>query len=313
MRRRIALILILLLCACTNPTQEQNAPEAAAQSERPLSYFAVNEVTDTFAWIGKTAKELDVDGTYFDHSGNIAFSGDLFGHTVTGTAYLLTDYEDPDRAQRVSEIWLTDGIENMQVTESALEVRYGEPYAEGEEPYVESNGGTTFWQNYWTGEGVVSLSNGAKNDYYVFSYAVPKEVPEEIANRAAGLSVESLGHRTGVYFHFAEGEAEDLHIEETQYEDFPAYLLTFVQDKVSYRVTIVKGGEALFDTLTASGTWTQLDQELQTCRYRAPESSPGVLYEKNLFGDLWIIEPGEPMKPEEMEAFADFLLHRWLY
>ena len=92
-----------------------------------------------------------------------------------------------------------------------------------------------------------------------------------------------------------------------------AYLLTFVQDEAPYRVTIVKGGEALFDSLTANGRWTQVDGELQTVRYRAPDGGKTILYEKNAFGDLWIIEPEESLSPEEAEAFADFLLNRWLY
>ena len=308
MRRWIALLLLLPLCACGKPAPEQNTSEEVIQSERPITPFAVNEVLDTFGWIGKTADEIGIGRSHFDYSDNISF-----GHTVTGTAYLMTDYEDPDRLERVSEIFLSDGIENLQITEDALIVRYGEAYAVGEEPYVEANGGTTYWQKYWTGEGVVSLSNGTKNDYYVFSYVVPNEIPEEITRRAEGLTVEDLGHRTGVYFHFADGEAEDLHIEQTQYEGRESYLLTFVQGRVPYRVTIVKGGEDLFDTLTAAGSWTEIEGELQTCRYRTPESGSGILYEKNMFGDLWIIEPGAPQTPEEMEAFAGFLLHRWLY
>lgn len=312
MRRWIVLGLVLLLCACTQSATKPTASEAVP-SERTITPCAVNEVTDTFAWIGKTASEIGIGRAYFDYNGDIAFSGDLFGHTVNGTAYLLTDYEDPNRARRVSEIRLTDGIENETFTAAALEVRFGEPYASGEEPYVEANGGATYWRKYWTGEGVVTLSNGAKNDYYVFSYIVPKELPSEIARRSAGLTPEDLGHKTGVYFHFAEGEAEDLAIDKTEYEGFSAFLLTFTHQQTPYRVTIVPGGEELFDAKTADGGFTELDWELQTCRYRVNGDGSGILYEKDAFGDFWVIEPGAPTDAEALEAFADFLLHRWLY
>ena len=133
------------------------------------------------------------------------------------------------------------------------------------------------------------------------------------ARRPDVLSAEDLGHATGIYFHFADGEAEDLHIERTAYEGRDAWLLTFEHDRIPYRITIVPGGEELFDTLTANGRFTEVSGELLTYRYRAPENSSGIIYEKDAFGDLWIIEPGEPMKPEKMEDFADFLLNRWLY
>ena len=97
MRKWIAIGLALLFCACAVQTTEQNTPEKTARADQPVLPFAVNEVTDTFAWIGKTADEIGAGRTHFDRSGNIAFSGDLFGHTVTGTAYLLTDYEDPNK------------------------------------------------------------------------------------------------------------------------------------------------------------------------------------------------------------------------
>ena len=312
MRRWIAALLLLVLCACAEPAQTADAPEVE-QTERPLHPYAVETVSDTFRWIGKTAEEIGVNRKHFDYADNIVFTGDLYGHTVGGTAYFAVDPEDPEHAERISEIVVTDGIENLQVTENALSVRCGEPYASGEEPYVEANGGVTLWEDYWTGEGIVSLSHSEKNDIYIFRYTVPKEVPAEIQSRPDVLSAEDLGHATGIYFHFADGEAEDLHIERTAYEGRDAWLLTFEHDRVPYRITIVPGGEELFDTLTANGRFTEISGELLTYRYRAPENSSGVIYEKDAFGDLWIIEPGEPMKPEKMENFADFLLNRWLY
>lgn len=313
MRNWIVLGLALLLCACTADVQTQDAkPEPAATEEIAVPY-AVREITDTFAWVGKTAAEIGIGQESIDRYGNVYFSCDLFGHDVSGTAYRMTDFADPERPERVYQIIVIDDISEMQTTEAALSSRFGDPYYTYEEPYVESNGGTTFYQYYWTGEGTVCLSNGAKNSFYTFTYSVPDEIPEEIAKRAAGLTGEELGRRTGVYFHFGENEAEDLHIEETAYGEYKAYLITFTHDGAAYRVTIVKGGEALFDALTGGSGWTDTEHELQQSRCRTAGDGSGTIVERNAFGDCWIIETDGPATAETLTAFEDFLLNRWLY
>lgn len=311
MRRWIALILLLLLCACTADAPEIE-PELPEATELPAVPFAVSDATETFSWIGKTVEELKIGDAHLSDSGDILFSGDLFGHEVRGTAYLLTDWDDPARAKRVNEIWLTDAIAEMPTVESALSVRYGEPYATDVEPYVESNGGETYRQYYWTGEGVIELSNGAKNDFYVFTYSVPKDVPREVEQRTEGLTTETLGHRTGVYFHFADGEAEDLAIAETAYEGLTAYLVTFTHENVPYRVTVVPNGEPLFAEKTAGLEASETVGELATYRFRTDDGG-AVLYETNAFGQLWIVETDAALTADELAAFESFLLNRWLY
>ena len=316
MRRWIAIGILLLFCACAAQTAK---PAASVQEPEPEQVdpvvvpFSVAEVTDTFAWIGKTPDALGIGGNSMDDYGHITFTGDLFGHTVTGTAYLETDFSDPELTEHVKEIFLTDAVSEMQTTEAALFARFGDPYATDEEPYVESNGGVVYYQYYWTGEGVVTLSNGAKNNYYTFRYSVPKEIPEKIRKRAAGFSTEELGHRTGVYFHFAEGEAEDLKIDETTYEGYAAYLVTFTHDGVACRVTIVPNAEALFDALPNGADWTEIDHELQRSRYRVNANGSGVIYESNAFAQCWIVETDGPVTDESLSAFEEFLLNRWLY
>ena len=312
MRKWIVPVLALLLCACTADAPEPVETPEPVPTERITEPYEVSEVADTFAWIGKTPDELEIGLSSMDRYGGITFSGDLYGHRVTGTAYLMTDFSDPDRKEHVYEIWLTDDISEMQTTEAALASRYGDPYRTYEEPYVESKGGVTYYQYYWTGEGVVTLSNGEKNSFYEFSYSVPEEVPAEIAKRAAGFTTEELGHKTGVYFHFGEGEADDLFIDETVYEGYKAYLVTFTHEGADYRVTIVPGGEALYLTKTDGAGWTEIEHELQKSRYRV-ENGRGVLWETNAFGDCWVIETDGPVTGESLAAFENFLLNRWLY
>lgn len=309
MKKLTALLFALLLFACTPGVRKSDAPKP---TEIPVAVpYAVENVTDTFLWLGRSAEALGIGAEHFDWTHSIVFSGDLFGHTVTGTAFTRTDYDDPALPKYVQKIFLTDDISYKAATEAGLCALYGEPYAEGQEPYVESQGGATFWARYWNGEGVVSLRNGANHDYYTMEYFVPDEIPEEIQKRLVGLTTEELGHRTGVYFHFEPGEAEDIRIDPTEYEGLPAYLVTLTHEDVPYRVTIVKDGAARFDALLPDGETG--GAELSNFRYRINPDGSAALAEKNIVGDLWLIETDGPVTRDALLAFESFLLNRWLY
>ncbi len=156
MRKTVMLLLAALLLSACTPKAEESFESV------PVPFDAV---TDTFSWVGRSANELGIGEAHFDRYGDIVFCGDLFGHTVTGTVFTRTDHDDPALPKYVQKIFLTDDISYKAATEAGLMALYGEPYAEGQEPYVESQGGATFWARYWNGEGVVSLRNGAKHDY----------------------------------------------------------------------------------------------------------------------------------------------------
>ena len=312
MRNLILLGMGLLFCACTlkTPQSEVSEPEP---TERAAVPFAAGEIADTFAWIGKTASEIGA-GQQNTEYGSIAFTCDLFGHTVNGTAFLETAWDEPGYPSRVYRIWLTDDIANMANTEAALSERYGEPYGTFEEPYVESNGGVTFYRYTWTGVGNVLVKNGQKNTFYELSYSVPDEVPAEIRKRLAGLTTEELGPRTGVYFRFEDGDVEHLHIDETEYEGFAAYYITFTREGIPYRIMLVKNGSSMFDALTGGEQWTERDIEgAVTSRSMLREDGTGLVYEKNVFGDLWVIETDEPTDADALSAFELFLLQHWLF
>lgn len=302
MRKTVMLLLAALLLSACTPKAEESFESVPVP---------VDAVTDTFSWVGRSANELGIGEAHFDRYGDIVFCGDLFGHTVTGTAFTRTDHDDPALPKYVQKIFLTDDISYKAATEAGLTALYGEPYAEGQEPYVESQGGATFWARYWNGEGVVSLRNGAKHDYYTMEYFVPDEVPEEIQKRLAGLTTEELGHRTGVYFHFEPGEAEDVRIDPTEYEGLEAYLVTLTHAGALYRITIVKRGASRYDALLPDGEMG--GTELSDFRYRIGPDGSAALVEKNIVGDLWLIETDGPVTQDALLAFEAFLLNRWLY
>ena len=312
MQKWITLLLLTSMIACT-AAPSLVKPGSAAPAAQPL-YYPSGDIANTFAWVGQTRESLGIGEEYVDSFGYVRFVCDLFGHDVTGSAYLQTDFSDESRPVRVMRIWLTDDIANMPITEDGLQSRYGAPYATDMEPYVESKGGATYHYRYWTGEGVIALSNGAKNSYYVLEYSVPGEMPEEIAKRLAGLTAEELGHKTGVYFRFADGAIENLHIDETTYEGLPAFSVTFLYQGNACRVSIVPDGKDLFDAIPFDDAWTEhtgLNGVTSQCRIRP--DGVGEIVQKNVFGDFWQIETDNPASIDDLFAFELFLLNNWLY
>ncbi len=313
MRQVLLIGLGLLFCACSFRSPQSGPTEPPATDE-PTVPFETGEITDTFSWIGKTPEEIGIGQESIDRYGNVEFACDLFGHTVNGTAYLSTDWSDPNRKERVSRIWLTDDVPYMANTEAALLDRYGEPYMLDEEPYAEANGGVTFYRYTWTGAGVIVLKNGQKNTFYEFSYSIPDAIPDEIQKRIDGLTLEEFAHRTGVYFRLEDGDVAHLHIDETEYEGFAAYYLTFMREGVPYRIMVVKDGASMFDALTPGEQWTeQVTEGIVTSRSVIREDGTGLMYEKNAVGHLWIIETDEPITEDALLAFEQFLLNHWLF
>lgn len=180
MRKRFLCMMLLLLTPGVACSTQTALPPLPTVTLKPVVPYPAASVIDTFAWCGKTTESLGIGSEHINTLGQVEFTTDLFGHTVTGIAYTLPDYSDSARSSSIYQIWLTDEIGSVQTALDGLNALYGEPYETYEEPYVASNGGVTFHYRYWTGEGTVALSYGANNDFYVFRYQASDEVPENI-------------------------------------------------------------------------------------------------------------------------------------
>ena len=139
----------------------------------------VKNVWETLEWVGHRPEELKLAGA--DASGNtgIDFSGDWYGHVVKGTAYVKKNYSSPQREAVVYEIFFTDDLPYYDAMIRDIEKRYGKPYIQAEEPYVESNGGCVQHDYYWTGKGSIHISVAEKHDFYVFRYHL-SEKPKQV-------------------------------------------------------------------------------------------------------------------------------------
>ena len=129
----------------------------------------VKNVWETLEWVGRRPEELKLAGAEASGNTGIDFSGDWYGHVVKGTAYVKKNYSSPQREAVVYEIFFTDGLPYYDAMIRDIEKRYGKPYIQAEEPYVESNGGCVQHDYYWT----------EKHDFYVFRYHL-SEKPKQV-------------------------------------------------------------------------------------------------------------------------------------
>ena len=139
----------------------------------------VKSVWEVLKWVGRRPEELKLEGAVASGNIGIDFSGEWYGHEVKGTAYVLKNFKSPEREEVVREIFFTDDIKYYDVMMKDLEKRFGKPYIQDEEPYVESNGGCVQHDYYWTGEGSIHISKAQKHDFYVFRYHL-SEKPKDV-------------------------------------------------------------------------------------------------------------------------------------
>ena len=160
----------------------------------------VKNVWETLEWVGRRPEELKLAGAETSGNTGIDFSGDWYGHEVKGTAYVKKNYSSPQREAVVYEIFFTDDLLYYDAIQREavvyeifftddlpyydamirdIEKRYGKPYIQAEEPYVESNGGCVQHDYYWTGKGSIHISVAEKHDFYVFRYHL-SEKPKQV-------------------------------------------------------------------------------------------------------------------------------------
>ena len=139
----------------------------------------VKNVWETLEWVGRRPEELKLAGAETSGNTGIDFSGDWYGHVVKGTAYVKKNYSSPQREAVVYEIFFTDDLLYYDAMIRDIEKRYGKPYIQAEEPYVESNGGCVQHDYYWTGKGSIHISVAEKHDFYVFRYHL-SEKPKQV-------------------------------------------------------------------------------------------------------------------------------------
>lgn len=130
--------------------------------------FVVDDLLDSIEMLGKTASEIGIPREIINTESKYFIStyldGHIFGTEHYGILYFdnVTDNVDDYVAK---SIWIH--IKKVEYDESKRQLteRFGNPTDEGENPYVEIDGGAVRWAIYQHKEIEIRLSSASERDY----------------------------------------------------------------------------------------------------------------------------------------------------
>ena len=189
-----ALVSALFLCACggtfkapvveesgmakeTVETENAELPEDYGKRMFPVNDskdgVVIDDILECRHFIGKTAEEAGIQEylirkesyglpqTYAD--------GQIFGLKDYGIIYFSKDYEG--NTGPVESLWIHIKETGFEECREALQKLFGDPVSEGEEPYVEANGGAVMWADFRDDEYEIRLSSASEREYCEISIA----------------------------------------------------------------------------------------------------------------------------------------------
>lgn len=183
-----ALVSALFLCACGGTfkapvVEESNIAKKAEEKESaelPEDYgeemlpvndskdgIVIDDILECRHFIGKTAEEAGIQESLIRKESyglhQTYADGQIFGLKDYGIIYFSKDYEG--NTGLIDSLWIhVKGIGFEKCCE-ALQKLFGDPVSEGEEPYVEANGGAVMWADFRDGDLEIRLSNASEREY----------------------------------------------------------------------------------------------------------------------------------------------------
>ena len=151
--------LIGLLFGCTSKVKE---PEKIEENN---DGFVVGDLLATYELLGKTKEEMGIpDELIRSYAGwEEAY---LDGTLLTTTDYGVIHFKPNDSNILVADsIWIHVGEVKYQDCLKALIERFGEPIDDGQEPYVEVNGGSVRWITFEYESFLIKFSQASERNY----------------------------------------------------------------------------------------------------------------------------------------------------
>ncbi|MBR2742148.1 MAG: hypothetical protein IKD89_01000 [Clostridia bacterium] len=173
-----ALILAAALCGCTDGAKNEpkNDTADAASIESAEGGLPVNETNDGVniddlldcaGFLGLTPQEAGIPNAVIDDSSGVIIKtyadGGIFGVKDYAVIYFARGADGEEL--RVESVWIHVKGVGFDKCRGELAAKYGEPLFEGEEPYVEANGGAVMWAEFRDGDTVIRLSNASEREY----------------------------------------------------------------------------------------------------------------------------------------------------
>ena len=147
-----------------------------------MKVFNVENLLDTFDWLDKNLNEVGIDDSYINIV-TVGIKGKIFDIEAEGFLQLKNDYTLNVMYINGINIFIEDKSFN-DIT-SKIEELYGEAFLEGNDPYVVSLGGVTYWKRYYGEKGIITLSSTSNTNTITIKYqlsALPKEIKTDKYN-----------------------------------------------------------------------------------------------------------------------------------
>ena len=181
------MVFMILLTSCsagsgsTDRSLQSDVSSGEETGKMQYHVMKMDDVLNAMDYVGKAYEETDIGEQFYSGSDTVYFEGKLFGADASGYVIARKDYNTDKRIIHS----LTINVDALGFTDISrkLSLIWGPPYISGEEPYAQANGGAVRWDRFYTGSGILVLSNGSNNDYCSISYTL-SDVPKEISDPA---------------------------------------------------------------------------------------------------------------------------------
>lgn len=160
--------LVVLLALSIVKLKREDAMQKAKALAGDLRnrYYPLEDLLATADWLGKTREETGIPAECMEEHIYLKAGviGNLFGQDAYGSVYFTDPKESEER--RVEKIHLYTGKLTFPAMKEYLKAVYEEPVSDGEEPYVEVNGGAIQFAVFEAETGYrVRLTKGSIRSY----------------------------------------------------------------------------------------------------------------------------------------------------
>ncbi len=136
----------------------------------------MDDVFELKTVIGKTPEETGFDRSQLSEYVSFTilnFKGKLFESDAYGSVYFSG--EERNGENEASTVYIQCKEMSFSDCRESMIALFGEPEAEGEEPYVEVNGGALSWCDFESEGLKISLTMGSEHDYFDITISKSKE------------------------------------------------------------------------------------------------------------------------------------------
>ena len=161
----ISLVGLLMLLIISVLRFRKEVRRGANDDQAGSQLYFVKDLMETVKWLGLTREESGIpEECMEDHIYlKAGLEGELFGQAAYGSVYFSDPEKDENR--KVQKIHLYTRKLTFPACREYLKTFYEEPKAEGNEPFIEVNGGELRWAVYETEGYRVRLSKGSARSY----------------------------------------------------------------------------------------------------------------------------------------------------